>query len=132
MALELVHIQSRADFFRVLGEVIQETEQKHLAEPSWRFLESVLSQLYHIRNTTAHGRKPTFEERRSINIGLLAEREMEGVSDLKWDDYKDKLTDIAFYYQFWRTDAGLATLDDDDWRTDFPQDYDLSDEPDAP
>lgn len=125
MPLKLNHIKSRAQFFDVLAEVIQQAEDEL---EKWPALEAILTQLYAVRRWTANGRKPTFDERKSFTAGRIAARQFEGTNDLYWYDFSDKVGDIWMYFKCWRTDAGLATLDDTDWRSSFPDDYDFSDE----
>jgi hypothetical protein len=129
--LGLNYVHSRADFFRALDEAILETSQKITANPGWTTLEIFMQQLMFMRATTSGGRKPKFEEREKVNIGTIARREMESVSDLEWYDYGDKLSDLGYYYQLWQTDAGLQRLEQTGCDK-APYWHDLSDEPDTP
>lgn len=129
--LGLLYIHSRADFFRVLDEVILETSQKITANPGWTTLESIMQQLLFIRGSTAHGRKPPFDERKRITLGAILTREMESPSDLDWYDYKTKVSEVAFYYKLWQTDAGLQNMEQNGYSGSTNWD-DLSDEPDTP
>jgi hypothetical protein len=129
--LGLNHIHSRADFFRVLDEAITETLQKITASPDWKILEVFMRQLMFMRATTSGGRKPLFEERKRISLGVILVRELESPPDVDWEYYKDKLMDLDFYYKLWQTDVGLKKMElmgcDG-----FPDSEDLSDEPDTP
>lgn len=127
MPLELNYIKSRAQFFDVLQELIQQAEA-HLKKEKWPTLEDMLMQLYAVRKWTANGRKPTFDERKSFTAGTAASREFEGTNDMAWYDFSQKMMELSLYLKCWRTDPGLATFDEEDWRADFPDDYDLSDE----
>ncbi len=129
--LGLLYIHSRADFFRVLDETILETSQKIATNPDWTILEFFMQQLLFMRATTAHGRKPPFEERKRISIGAALTREMESPSDEEWYDYKSKLSELSFYYKLWRTDAGLQDIEQNGYSGSVNWD-DLSDEPDTP
>ena len=126
-----LYIHSRADFFRVLDETILETSQKIAANPGWTTLESIMQQLLFIRATTAHGRKPPFEERKRISLGAILIREFESPPDLEWDDYKSKVSELALYYKLWQTDAGLQNIEKNGYEGSVNWD-DLSDEPDTP
>jgi hypothetical protein len=129
--LGLNYVHSRADFFRVLDEAITETSQKITANPDWTILEVFMQQLMFMRATTSGGRKPTFEERKKISIGTIAMREMESVSDMEWYNYKDKLSDLGYYFKLWQTDKGLRSMEQNGC-DESPHWDDLSDEPDTP
>lgn len=129
--LGLNHVHSRADFFRVLDEAILETSQKIAANPDWAILEVCMQQLMFMRGTTSGGRKPLFEERTKITLGTMLSREMELPPDMEWYDYKDKLSDLGYYYQLWQTDQGLQKLEQTGCDK-APYWHDLSDEPDTP
>jgi hypothetical protein len=58
-------------------------------------------------------------------------REMESVSDMEWYNYKDKLSDLDYYYVLWQTDVGLKKMEQMGC-DGFPDSEDLSDEPDTP
>lgn len=131
--LGLFHVQSRADFFRVLDEAILETSQKISADPSWTILEVFMRQLLFMRATTSGGRKPLFEERQKITIGTILIREMESPPDLDWESYKTKLSNLGFYYRLWLTDRGLQELEKNGLPMDRSPNWDdMSDEPDTP
>jgi hypothetical protein len=77
---------------------------------------------------SANGRKPAFDDRATITMGRTAQSAIQGTNDMEWYDYMQQLTELDSYFKFWRSDAGLLTLDRNDYRTSFPGDYDFSDE----
>jgi hypothetical protein len=119
---------SRHEFFVQLEAAIAKTQQLIAQKPTWELLQSVARQLEAMKAWTHSGRKPTFDERKSITMGRKAYREIHDTNDSEWQDYMDLITDLALYFKYWRSDAGLQTLDSNDWRTDFPERHDLSDE----
>jgi hypothetical protein len=123
---------SREAFFKTLVETRAETERRIREEPGWQVMNEFLAQLIFIENCTANGRKPTFEERKSITMGRSAYHAFQGVTDEGWSEYSAKISDLSGYFKFWLSDKGLETADEDDYRFDFPDDEDLSDEPDSP
>ena len=91
-------------------------------------LQSFARQLDAMKGWTQHGRKPTFDERKSITMGRTAQREIQGTSEMEWYDYMQLISELDLYFKYWRSDAGLLTLDESDWRINFPGRHDLSDE----
>ena len=133
MAIDFHYTTSRAAFFRTLIETREETERRMREEPGWKVMEEFLMQLIFMQNCTANGRKPTFEERKSITMGRSAYHAFQGVTDEGWSDYSEKISELNSYFKFWLTDKGLENADEEnDMRFDFPDHYDVSDEPDAP
>jgi hypothetical protein len=128
MARRFDIVTDREAFFRLLGEAIDTTARLMVASPTYELLHHFSRQLEAMRNWTANGRKPTFDERRSVTLGVTAQRELQGTTDPEWSSYMMLVTALSSYFKFWRTDAGLRTLDSTDWRVSFPNDYDFSDE----
>jgi hypothetical protein len=121
-------VTSRSEFFRQLDLSIAETQRFLTANPTWTLLSSVDRQLSAMKQWTQHGRKPTFDERKSISMGMTVRCQFHGTSDVAWYDYMQRISELANYFMYWRSDAGLDGFDDSDWRNSFPDRYDLSDE----
>jgi hypothetical protein len=128
MPLKFNIVTDRAAFFDQLDLAIAKTKTLIAQNPTWEMLQSFARQLEAMKQWSANGRKPSFDERRTITMGRTAQREIQGTNDLEWYDYMQQITELDSYFKFWRSDAGLATLDTDDYRTSFPGDYDFSDE----
>jgi hypothetical protein len=118
MPIHRNYVKSRADFFKVLDDALQET--KRIAGPSatWPPIESILDQLDAMKRWTANGRDPTKDERRSISIGLIASRELQGVPDDLYD-YVQKLHELSGYFKEWLADDEVAAFDETDLLSDF-------------
>jgi hypothetical protein len=128
MAQRFHLVTSRHEFFVQLDMAIAKTQQFIGQNPTWAMLEPIARQLEAIKKWTEYGRKPTFDERKSISMGRTVQRELQGTSDDEWYNYMRRISELASYFKIWRSDAGLNTLDENDWRTSFPNTYDLSDE----
>lgn len=122
-------IHNRAEFFVQLDRAITMTKSLQAKNPDWGTLDSYAAQLDAIERWTAHGRKPTFDERKSITVGMSAYRELENTNDLDWDDYKTVLMQLEDYFKYWLSDAGLETFDWDGELVGMTNDFDFSDEP---
>lgn len=128
MANRFSIVTSRNRFFELLSDAVAKTNQLLLTNPDKAILHSFAAQLAAMKNWTANGRKPTFDERKSITMGVAAQREIQGTSSADLAEFLTLISALDSYFKFWRTDAGLQTLDDTDWRISFPSDYDFSDE----
>jgi hypothetical protein len=117
------HIKNRADFFMALDDAIQRTQTLMNPGPNTAAETSILRQLQMIKQWTANGRQPTKEERWKPNILLRLTREYEGVSDPVWEDWVNRVGDVAYYFERWYEDSLFQTV-----RTDqvphFPEDED--------
>ncbi|MEJ7729660.1 MAG: hypothetical protein WKG00_10615 [Polyangiaceae bacterium] len=108
-------IDSRADFHRVLDEAIA-TAKKFLAQaPDDLTVEVIDTQLDAIRRWTAQGRAPTQDERKSLDMGLRAVRELEPTEDVERYSWIQKLYALESYVEDWPDDATAASATDDDW-----------------
>lgn len=128
MRIQFHIVVNRATFFRLLDAAIAETAHLSALYPNDALLPSFAKQLVAIKHWTANGRKPTFDERRSISMGTTAQRELAGATSVEWAKYAMLVTELDLYFKLWRSDAGLQTLDQSDWRLSFPSKYDFSDE----
>jgi hypothetical protein len=122
MPIHRSYVKSRADFFTVLDDTLMET--RLIAGPSaiWTPIESILGQLDAMKRWTAHGRVPTGNERRSISITLIAERELQAMpEDVPEDlfEYVQKLYELSGYFKEWLTDDNAAAPDEKVLLNDF-------------
>jgi hypothetical protein len=107
MAGEYGEIDSRAAFYRQLGEADNLVQNLLAQNPGDELMELIFEELLAMRRWSDAGRVPTDQERGSINIGLLAAREIsQSHSDLS------KLAQILFalnnYFEDWPTDEQAA------------------------
>jgi hypothetical protein len=107
-------INSRADFHRILGEATDVVRGILAQSPKDEVMLRIQMELEAMANWTAGGREPSEEERSSIDIGLVAVRELEGVP---WVDqnFLDKLHVLNSYFEDWPTDEQAASATDDDF-----------------
>lgn len=95
-------IETREEFFEVLARTLEETERRMSELPGFDPLDLIRYQLLSIRGWTAGGREPTEEERRSVNIGLVAVRELATNFEApEWLDYMDRLHALDYYVSHW-------------------------------
>jgi hypothetical protein len=121
-------VTSRSEFFQLLDTAITKTQEFIAQNPTWEMLQAIARQLQAMKQWTANGRKPSFDERQTISMGTTVQRELQGTPELEWYDYMQLIAELDLYFKYWRTDAGLLTLDENDWRINFPEEHDLSDE----
>ena len=108
-------IDSRADFHRVLAEAIA-TGKKLLAQaPADETIEVIDTELDAVQRWTAQGRTPSADERKSLDMGLRAVRELEPITDLEMHAWVQKLYALESYVEDWPDDATAASATDDDW-----------------
>ena len=75
MAGEYGEINSRTDYHRVLGEATDIARSILARTPSDATMQRINKQLEAMKRWTGNGRKPTENERRNIDVGLVAARE---------------------------------------------------------
>ena len=119
MAIVRKYINSRADFFRVLGELMKQTKDLVRQNPTYPPFENIDMQLDAIARWTANGRDPTKDERQQVSIGKLVVRELEPAGTDEMYEYTQKLHELNGYFKEWLSDDELADFDEDDWRNDF-------------
>jgi len=94
-------ISNRKDFFEVLEKTRIEAEALTRRVPDYPVYSSIAAQLAAMQSMTADGRTPTEDERDSINIGLLAVRELEPPRDEAMGDFIDRLHELNGYFREW-------------------------------
>lgn len=108
-------IDSRADFDRVLGEAMAFTGKILKQNPKNRLVEVIDTELDAMWRWSSAGRVPTEDERESIDIALLAVREIEPTDDPQVQEWADKLKVLNHYFEAWPTDDEAASATDDDF-----------------
>jgi hypothetical protein len=108
-------IDSRADFYRVLQEARAITRRMLQARPDNQPIEVIDTQLDAMERWTANGRDPAKAERDTINIGLVAVRELSEVDAAIVKTLVAKLYALNNYFDDWPTDDEAANAEDDDF-----------------
>jgi hypothetical protein len=108
-------INSRQDFHRVLQETIKKSKQLLARAPQDETLESIDTQLDAVMHWTAHGRDPTKDQRKSLDMGLRAVRELEPVPDQEMHEFVQNIYALSNYVEDWPTDDEAANATDDDY-----------------
>ncbi len=97
-------IKSRSDFFRILGvtqKAVGDLLRKVPKSETYEMLELQLDAMW---RWTAGDRTPTEEERNSIDIGLLAVRELEPANDDEEQELITNLHELNYYFEYWPDD----------------------------
>jgi hypothetical protein len=101
-------IQSRADFHRVLSVAVRQLSDRMRKTPRFAPYENIELQLDAMRRWTADGRTPTEDERQSIDIGLIAVRELEPADTDEDEEFITNLHELNFYFENWPDDPNVA------------------------
>jgi hypothetical protein len=120
-------INSRADFFRVLGEARALARKLLQRSPGDPTLLSINRQLEAIAGWTAGGREPTKQERKSLDMSVRAVRELSNSGDPVVDRFSTTIMELDAYFEDWPTDEQAASATDDDF---FDSDEDEDDDDD--
>ena len=96
MALGPPTITSRGEFEAELKEAIYQADQRLQKSPKWVVMQVVRRQLEAMHNWTKGLRTPTPDERKKINIGLLAVREFDDDSEMAELCHK-----LNYFFQEW-------------------------------
>jgi hypothetical protein len=108
-------INSRADFERVLREAIELAER--LAKSGAPAIVAIAAQLGAMAPWGAEGGEPTEQERKRINVGLIAVRELDDERQDESGALARKLFALNNYAADWPTDEQARTATDADyWR----------------
>lgn len=90
-------ITSRKEFDRVLAEALRIAQHLWSETPEFGPYISISNQLEAISKWTCHGRVPTATERESLNLGLIAVRELENNSEPTVQDFCNRIYEICDY-----------------------------------
>jgi hypothetical protein len=107
-------INSKSDYQRVLREASSIVIRVLEGTPNDGTMQGVRKQLEAMKRWTDGGRKPSEIERRNIDIGLVAARELSDATG-ELSDLAQKLCALNNYFEDWPTDAEAASATDDDF-----------------
>jgi hypothetical protein len=94
-------IQSRAEFFVILAQAQLQVAALREQTPGYPVWGSIEKQLEAMRNWTKDGRTPAAIERASIDIGLLAVRELDPAQDIGRYHFTQALHGLDYYFSHW-------------------------------
>ncbi len=112
-------IDSRDDFLRTLAEARVITRRLLDLQPESSIIERVDAQLEAMQSWSADGREPTKAERKSIQIGLIAVRELDADRDDDSGELAQLLYGLNNYFDDWPTDAAAVSATDADYWKKF-------------
>jgi hypothetical protein len=113
MAGEYGEIKSRADYLRILFDSKRIVERIVSRSPANPVMQNIRKQLDAMTRWTDNGRQPTETERRNIDVGLIAVRELDGATD-EIGELADHLCALNNYFEDWPTDEEAANAGDDE------------------
>ena len=107
-------IDSRVDYHRVLREAVDIARRILAQNPGNSTMQHIDKELDAMRRWTEGGRDPGASERTSIDVGLIAVRELaEATGEVA--ELADKLSSLNNYFEDWPTDEQAANATDDDF-----------------
>jgi len=107
-------INSKIDYRRVLREATEVVTRTLARTPNNATMQGINKQLAAMKRWTDSGRKPTEIERRNIDVGLIAARELSDETG-EVGDLAKKLFALNNYFEDWPTDAEAASATDEDF-----------------
>src|ERR1700735_101715 len=113
MAGQYGEIDSRLDYHRVLGESLDTVRRLVARAPANSTMLRINKQLEAMKRCTAGGREPTDNERRNIDVGVVAARELTETT-FEISDLTEKLLILNNYFGAGPTDAQAAKPNDED------------------
>jgi hypothetical protein len=106
-------INSRVDFQRVLREATDFVRRVLARTPDNPIMKQILKELDAMKRWSENGRTPTAGERKRINVGLIAARELSETTG-ELNKFAEKLSSLNNYFEDWPTDEEAASDTDDD------------------
>jgi len=106
-------IDSRGAYHRVLGEATEYVRNVLKQRPDNATMQRILKELGTMQHWTENGRVPSIIERASIEVGLIAARELSGATEEE-GLFIEKLFALNNYFEDWPTDEEAASARDDD------------------
>jgi hypothetical protein len=107
-------IDSRADYERVLRQATEVARRTLAQSPNNPIMQRINKQLDAMKRWTDNGREPSESERRNIDVGLIAARELsEATGEVA--DLAQKLSALNNYFEDWPTDEEAANAEEDDF-----------------
>lgn len=110
-------INSRADFRRVLGDATAIARRILTKTPDHAVMQRIGKQLDAMKRWTEDGRKPTDNERRNIDVGVVAAREFDAATG-EIGELATKLFALNNYFEDWPSDVQAASATDEDFEAD--------------
>ncbi|MGA8870678.1 MAG: hypothetical protein WA434_09240 [Candidatus Acidiferrales bacterium] len=110
-------IDSNASFHRVLGEAINVVHRVLARTPGNGTMQRILKQLDAMKLWTRNGLKPSDGQRRSIDVGLVAARELSDATG-EVHELAEKLFALNNYFEDWPTDEEAANATEEDFFDD--------------
>ena len=107
-------ISSRADYQRILREATDIARRILSQSPNDKPMLRIQKQLEAMKRWTENGRKPSDGERRNIDVGLVAARELSEATG-EAADLAQKLSALNNYFEDWPTDEEAASATDEDF-----------------
>ena len=96
-----MEILTTADFRADLEATLQLARDRCASVPEYEIYQRILMELDAMREWTANGRTPKFEERKRIDIGLVAVRELEPPGDAAMEEFCGHLHALNYAFDFW-------------------------------
>ncbi|MGB8541944.1 MAG: hypothetical protein WCD49_09955 [Candidatus Acidiferrales bacterium] len=106
-------INSKLDYQRVLRQAADIVTRILARTPANATMQGINKQLAAMKRWTDGGRKPTEIERRNIDVGLIAARELSGEAG-ELGELAKNLFALNNYFEDWPTDAQAASATDED------------------
>jgi hypothetical protein len=100
-------IASRSAFRKKVDEALERTKKLLETYPAHPAFESILMQLTEMKRST-DGRDPDERERGSLDVGLVAVRELDGFRDEDVTALDQLIHPLAAFYEDWPTDDVAA------------------------
>jgi hypothetical protein len=107
-------ISSRVAFHRELGEATAIVQGILAKRPEDSTMQRLYEELEAMKRWSNDGREPTDGERGSIDVGLIAARELSAANGVE-GDLVQKLLALNNYFEDWPTDELAATAKDEDF-----------------
>jgi hypothetical protein len=107
-------INSRTAFERVLGEAVG-IAKRILGSGRNPVIEVVVEQLHVMARASEGGREPSEAERRTVNVGLIAVRELDADRQDDSGLLAGKLYALDNYFREWPTDEQATSATDADF-----------------
>jgi hypothetical protein len=93
-----IRIDSLSDFRRTLAETISLVQRLMVESPGFPVYENIIRQLEAMSRWTKDDRVPTMEERNSIDVGLVAVRELESDPDPQVQNLCNRLYQLNSFF----------------------------------
>lgn len=107
-------IQSRVEFFEVLSTALAQAKEFKAKAPDYWVWSNLEKQLEAMRGWTANNRAPSPIERRSVDIGTIAVRELEPAEELDLYRFTQRLHGLNYYFQYWPEDPDSPVTEPND------------------